>query len=134
MMKNFWIEQTVNRNSDRAGFPNPHEYIRAKEKEFERDSGVAWSASHEAGGYVFNPVDDGVPTALSVAEDDLVLIRYAYGQMAKDVTGYVSYLRVSERSGISLRRLMPMVKWMEKQGMARRTVNRMGKVYAFKLI
>ena len=133
-MKNFWNEQTVNRNADRAGFANSHEYIRAKEKEFERDSGVKWSAEHTAGGYRFDPVDEGIPVASSVADDDLASIRYVYEQMDKGGTGYVSYLRVSEDSGISLRRLMPIVRWMEKQGTARRTINRMGKAYAFKLI
>ena len=123
----------MNRNSDKAGFANPHEYIIAKEREFERDSGVKWSAVHEAGGYRFDPVDEGIPVASSVAEDDLEAIRYACGQQDKDVTGYVSYLRISEATGIGLRRLMPIVKWMEKQGMARRTGNRMGKVHAFKL-
>jgi hypothetical protein len=42
-MKTFWTEQVVNQNADKAGFPNPQEYLTAKQKEFERDSGVRWS-------------------------------------------------------------------------------------------
>jgi hypothetical protein len=54
--------------------------------------------------------------------------------METGIGGYVTYVQASERSGVSLRRLIPIVKWMEKAGRARRTVNRMGKGYAFKLI
>lgn len=132
-MKNFWTESTVNRNADRAGFPNPEAYLTAKEKEFERDSGVKWSASHGGGGYTFHPVDEGIPVANSVSPEDLELIRYAYKKMVAEFP-YVTYLAIHEKTGISLKRLMSIVKWMEKNGQARRTVNRMGKVHAFKLL
>jgi hypothetical protein len=69
-----------------------------------------------------------------VSDDDLGAIRIAYRAIDKDMAGYVTYLMASYESGISLRRLIPIVKWMEKKGMARRTVNRMGKGYAFKLM
>lgn len=132
-MKNFWTEAVVNRNSDKAGFSNPHEYLLAKQREFERDSGVRWSVSHGGGGYMFHPVDEGVPVASSVSDEDVKMIGWAYGRIEKDVTGYVTYLDTSEESGIGLRRLIPIIKWMERQGRARRTVNRMGKGFAFKL-
>jgi hypothetical protein len=133
-MKTFWTEQVVNQNADKAGFSNPQEYLTAKQNEFERDSGVRWSVSHGNGGYRFVPVDDGIPVANMVSDDDLGAIRIAYRAIDKDMAGYVTYLMASYESGISLRRLIPIVKWMEKKGMARRTVNRMGKGYAFKLM
>jgi hypothetical protein len=133
-MKTFWTEQVVNQNADKAGFANSQEYLTAKVREFERNSGVKWSVSHGGGGYRFDPVDDGMPIANTVSDDDLEAIRFACRVIDSGMIGYVTYLIVSEESGISLRRLMPIVKWMEKKGMARRTVNRMGKGYAFKLV
>ena len=132
-IRNFWTERTVNRNSDKAGFTNSQEYLNAKAKEFESNSGVKWSISPGGGGYTFHPIDEGIVIASTVADNDLNAIKYAYKTIEKDLTGYVSYLRVSETSEISLKQLIPIVKWMEKHGVARRTVDRMGKGFAFKL-
>jgi hypothetical protein len=132
-MKTFWPEATVNRNSDKAGFANPQDYLSAKAKEFERDSGVKWSVSHQGGGYQFDAIDDGIPIASTVAEQDVEAIVFAYRGLEKGFAGYVTYVQISEKTGISLRRLIPIVKWLERSQKARRTVNRMGKGYAFKL-
>jgi hypothetical protein len=70
-MRTFWTEGVVGRNADKAGFQNPHEYLLAKAREFERDSGVKWSVSHQAGGYQFDAVDDGVAVASTVSDDDI---------------------------------------------------------------
>jgi putative nucleotidyltransferase with HDIG domain len=133
-MRTFWTEQTVNRSYDKAGFTNPQEYLTAKQKEFEKSTGVKWSVQHVNAGYAFHPIDEGVAVANTVSDEDVAAIRRVYDELPKDFTGYVTYLSASEKTDIGLRRLMPIVKWLEKEGKARRTVDRMGKGYAFKLV
>jgi len=133
-MRNFWTEQTVNRNADRAGFSNPQEYLLAKKREFEADSGVRWSVVHGGGGYTFHPVDEGVPVPADVPEGTVSSLRTGYMLSERDFGGYVTYLAAHETTDIPLFDLMGVVRWMERQGMARRTVDRMGKGYAFKLV
>lgn len=130
----FWTDETVNRNSDKAGFSNPHEWCMAKQRELEKETSVKWSWYNAHGGYKFDAIDEGLPIANMVAESDLDSIRYSYKNAPKDFTEYVDYLTIAKATNISLRRLIPIIKWMEKEGIAKRTINRMGKGYAFKLM
>ena len=132
-MKNFWTEQTVNRNAGRAGFANVHEYLLAKQHEFEARTGVKWSVSHQHGGYTFDPVDEGVAIPVHVAAKVVQDVKDAYERAKETFGGYATYLDVHEASGLGLRQVMGVVRFMERVGDALRTVNRMGKAHAFKL-
>ena len=131
-MKTFWTEGTVNRLATLAG-TRSHDWLRGKQTEFEKRFGVNWSVSHQHGGYQFSPVDEGVPVH-GVEAYEQTIVR-AYKEMPRPaITGYVSYWEVFEKTGMDLRVIMGVVKDMEKRGYARRTVNRMGKGFAFKIV
>jgi hypothetical protein len=50
------------------------------------------------------------------------------------MSGYVTYFEMWNDTSWDLKGLMAAIKYMEKQGKAHRTVNRMGKGTAFKLV
>jgi len=133
-MKTFWTEATVHQNMKRLGFQNPQEYTLSIQTKLESSTGVKWSICRSNGGYAFHPIDEGISARDSVSDKDVTLIREAYEELPKDHTGYVNYQRMSEKADMRLSRLIPIIKWMEKNGMALRTVDRMGKGYAFKLL
>lgn len=132
-MRYYWTEETVNRKADSEGI-RPQEWVEARRKEFESNTGVKWGAASQHGGYAFHPIDDGMPVMHPVPRDTAQKIRIAYEAIGKDSTGYVSYLQVYEHTGWDLKGLMAAIKGMERDGQARRTVDRMGKGYAFKLL
>ena len=131
-MNTFWTDRTVNRNADKAGI-RPVEWVDMQRKQYEKMTGVKWSWYTAHGGYQIDPVDDGIPVS-EVGMDIVAEVMDAYIATEKDAFGYVSYMQVTHKSGLRLDDIMRAVKWMEKQGEARRTVNRMGKGYAFKIV
>jgi hypothetical protein len=132
-MKNFWTHETANRRAEAEGMGSA-DWIMAKQREFEANTGVKWSVANQQGGYMLHPIDDGVPVMHPVPRDTVQKIKAAYEAADKDFTGYVTYLQINEDKGFDLKGLMAAIKGMEKDGLARRTVNRMGKGYAFKLV
>ena len=132
-MKHFWTEETVARNADAASVSS-HDWLIAKQRELEADTGVRWSIVHQHAGYGFHPIDTGIMAMDAVGRDTMQKIRLAYTRAEKDFTGYVSYLQIQEETHWDLKGLMAAVKCLERLGIARRTVDRMGKPFAFKLV
>jgi len=134
MTRHFWAEETVSRNAEKEGIPF-HEWVSNKQKEFEQRTGVRWSAEQAHAGYNFLPTDEGIQPMSSVNPDTERKIRNAYLSLKGDsFTGYVTYFEVWEETSWDLKGLTAAIKNLEKQGKARRTINRMGKGVAFKLI
>ena len=131
-MKTFWTEETVNRKADQLGVSS-HDWLLRTQHRFETETGVKWSVSHQGGGYQFDPVDEGV-AAMSGAAFEQVIVAACKLLPKIEFSGYVTYQQVAQASGVDLRMVMAIVKDMEKRGYALRTVNRMGKGYAFKLV
>jgi len=130
-MKHFWTDNTIRMKASEEGI-SPHEWILQKEKSLGETYDMKWSASPGGGGYSFYPIDDGVEPIASPQYAEKIV--RAYWELPKpEVIGYVTYLQVWSAMNTSMKIIMGVVKWMEKQGFARRTVDRMGKVYAFKL-
>lgn len=130
-MNTFWTDRTAERNATKVGL-RPAEWMELQRKAYERMTGVKWSWYTAGGGYQMNPVDEG----MSVSEPGTDLaseVEVAYAKAEKDAFGYVTYMAVSMAGGPRLKELMGAVRWMEKRGKASRTVDRMGKGYAFKL-
>jgi hypothetical protein len=130
-VKTFWTEATVNKNADKEKL-RPQKWICWKRAEFELATGVQWSACSQHGGYQFHAVDDGVAEIASIEFADR--IAGVYRDLPKDVTGYVTYMQVYEKMQSTMSVVMGVVKGMERSGMAVRTVDRMGKGFAFKVI
>ena len=127
-------ERTAIRNADKAGI-RPHDWLNVRREELEKKTHVKWSISHAHGGYAFDPIDEGV-SAGPVSDEVIDSILWAHGKAESDgFSGYVRYLSVYQEIGyLPLSMIMRAVKWLEKKGRVRRTVNRMGKGYAFKLV
>ena len=130
-MKTQWTEATVNRNADKEKL-RPQEWLFKKQRQFEQAFEVQWSVCSQHGGYQFHAIDDGVAEIPSIDFADK--IAGIYRDLPKDATGYVTYLQVYEKMQSTMSVVIGVVKWMERQGMARRTVDRMGKGFAFKVI
>jgi len=78
-------------------------------------------------------VDDGI-SAGTVGDDVIESVLNTYKELRDGFHGYVSYFDVySEIGNIPIALIMRAVKWLERNGAALRTVNRMGKGYAFKI-
>lgn len=132
-MRRFWTDETVARKAEQAGI-RPQEWVTQQEGEFEKVTEVRWSASAMAGGWQFDPVDEGVDAPDAADRIMVAQVSEAWRESAKDVTGYVSYWTAKEWLGtVRLMDVMKAVKWLESKGRAVRTVNRMGKGFAFKL-
>jgi hypothetical protein len=134
MTRHFWTEETVSRNANSEGIPF-HEWVLNKQREFEKRTGVRWSAEQVHAGYNFLPTDEGIPPMPSVSPDTERKIRNVYLSLKGDgFSGYVTYFEVWEKTSWDLKGLAAAIKNLEKQGKARRTINRMGKGVCFKLV
>lgn len=132
-MKTFWSNITIQRTAAKKGM-RECDWVQERRVFFEKKTGVKWSVCSGGDGIQFHPVDDFIEAIdIDVVKYAVICkIREAYLGLA--IAGdYVSYLQVSEKSGLDLKDLMGVIKGMEKKGLAHRTVDRMGKGYAFKM-
>jgi hypothetical protein len=134
MRRHFWTEETVSRNADKEGIPFA-DWLMNKQREFEQNTGVKWSAEQIHAGYNFLPCDEGVSAMPSMGRNTEQKIQNMYETVKGDsMSGYVTYFGMWDNTSWDLKGLMAAIKYLEKQGKARRTVNRMGKGTAFKLV
>jgi hypothetical protein len=133
-MKTFWTEETVNKNADKNGL-RQCDWLSSKRHEFEVLTGVRWSICPERGGFQFHPVDDGIkPVTHELAMDFRIIDICRHIVTGREIP-YVSYLEIFKKGpDLNLRDIMEAVRDMEKRGLAMRTVDRMGKGYAFKIL
>jgi len=130
--KTSWSTSTVTRNANKEGM-RESDWILAKQREYERASGVKWSASTRGDGWTLLPaVDQRITLPSEVPPEIVARVTEAY-QATKSPLGYVSYFNVAEKSGLSFRQVMEVVRYLVKQGQAHPTVDRMGNNVYFKL-
>ena len=128
-----WTQLSLDRYASHNGLANASEAVLAICREYGKETNVKWDWVSAGGGVTVMPVDDGISP---VSRDELAedTIRDSYETVKDSVTGFASYWDVYlDNPLISLPDIMRCVRTMEKYSMARRTVNRSGKGYAFKL-
>lgn len=134
-MNRFLKQSEVNRQATRKGI-SVHDFLLERQKKYGKQTGVKFSADHRNDGYDFHPVDDGV---CAYNNDELALkVEEIYWnhQKSQFVPQYMTYVEMWEclgKSDFELVDVIGTVKWMEGKGKALRTVDRMGKGYAFKM-
>lgn len=135
-MKRLLKEATVNKNADKCGM-QPQTWLLARQMEFEEATGVKWSFWPSGDGWHFNPIDEGVEPISDYLISSEIIGAFAGARVNKTLlSGYATYWDVAKYLKLPLRLVMGVVKWMEKRDSefkAIRTVDRMGKGYAFRV-
>ena len=130
-LKTFYSERSIIMLERKTGL-GYSEFFNSEVIDREEDTGVKWVWGFISGGVSVMPVDRG-QKARDLSEESQEIILDVYENL-KDSLGFVSYFNISELAGIELPDIMSQVLSWEKQGLAKRTVNRMGYCEAFKIV